>query len=92
MANALNQDPIYCDTDGVLKPKKSHVIGVHVVGGSAVTRIKLYDGTDATGPIKFDSGEVAINKGEPFPVEFSVENGLYADITTTGGYVFVDLG
>jgi hypothetical protein len=71
---------------------KAHVRGVQVVGGpGAVTQIKLYDGDAGDDPLMFDSGEIAAKAGQFFPVEFDVQDGIYADITTTGGYAFVYL-
>ena len=93
MANVLGkQNRLYVDTDGVIFTGRGRIIGLQVVGGTAVTRIKLYDGSDATFPFIFDSGNVAIDAGDPFPVDIKFKTGLFADITTTGGYAWVYLG
>lgn len=93
MANVLGkQNRIFVDSDGIIFTGRGRIIGLQVVGGSATTRIKLYDGTTASDPFIFDSGNVAIDAGDPFPVDIKFESGLYADITTTGGYAWVYLG
>lgn len=91
MANSFNGNNFHVDSDGLLYTGRVRVIGVHVVGGTAITRLKLHDGLDGTGRLVFDSGEVPINQSEAYPRFIECRVGLYADITTTGGYADVDI-
>jgi hypothetical protein len=92
MANSQRGNTHYVDSDGQLRAGQGRIIGVQVVGGSAATRLRLYDGDAATDPFLFDSGDVAANDGEFFgPLDIQFHDGIFADITTTGGYAFVYL-
>lgn len=87
MANGRKGNVIYVDTTGAL-PTDAPVtlVAVQVVGGSATTRIVLYDNTSAAGVIAFDSGAVAINAGQSFFVSgVRFDTGIWAVVTTTGG-------
>lgn len=86
-------DCVLVESDALLKTGRGKLAGLLVVGGSAVTSIVLYDNTVGSGTVVFQ-GSAAINTISPL-VSFAdfqgkdFETGLYADITTTGGRVYV---
>lgn len=85
--------PVRVTADVQVKTGQGKIAGMLVVGGSAVTTIALYDNTSATGDPIFE-GSAPINTISPLVslsdfqgVDFDI--GLWADITTTGGVVYV---
>jgi hypothetical protein len=81
------------DADVQVMTGQGKLWGMLVVGGSAATTISLYDNTSATGdPIM--NGSAPVNTVSPMVdfIDFGgipFNTGLYADITTTAGSVFV---
>lgn len=95
MANSRSGNTIFVDTTGILlqAAERGKIVAVRVVGGTAISRLKLYDGTDATGGKLFDSGDVAINTGaDGKPEKAYITKGLYAEITGAAAtaYIYLD--
>ena len=85
--------PTRMDADGQVKLGRGRICGMCIVGGAAATTVALYDNTSATGdPIC--EGAAGINSSSPH-ISFAdfggidFEIGLYLDITTTGGSVYI---
>lgn len=85
--------PVRMDADGQVVTGEGKICGLCIVGGAAATQVALYDNTSATGdPIC--EGAAGINSSSPHisfadfgGIDFSI--GLYLDITTTGGAVYI---
>ncbi len=81
-------------TDQVVKTSHGRLAGVNIVTNGAVnTKVVLYDNaTEAAGTVVYEGEVVAANlyggRNWVLPIIFS--NGLYLDITTTGGGCFIE--
>lgn len=79
--------------NGQVVERQGKVAAIVVVGGSAATNVALYDDTSATGDPIFEA-VAPIDETSPL-ISFAdvqgiaFDTGLYLDITTTGGAVYV---